>query len=58
MEDKRVKVIIKDPENEDRYVTMTEQEYSICSCLQSMGYIIEGISFERVDSFEFTPFFD
>lgn len=58
MEDKRVKVIIKDSESEDKYVTMTEQEYSICSCLQSMGYIIEGISFERVDSFEFTPFFD
>lgn len=58
MEEKRVKVIIRDPENEDRYVTMTEQEYSICSQLQSMGYIIDGISFEKVDSFEFTPFFD
>lgn len=58
MEDKRVKVIIKDPESEDRYVTMTEQEYSICSRLQSMGYIVDGISFIKVDSFEFTPFFN
>ena len=58
MEDKRVKVIIRDPENEDRYVTMTEQEYSICLRLQSMGYIADCIFFDRVDSFEFTPFFD
>lgn len=58
MEDKRVKVVIRDLESEDRYVTMTEQEYSICSRLQSMGYIIEGISFEKIDSFDFTPFFD